>query len=85
MKIHSIYDDGPDGNYDRYTVYYKGRGTVDRINGTRMCVGMSAAPFHPQGFGQHCYGKIGKHNGKRIMFDQLPKDCQRLVMRDLNS
>jgi hypothetical protein len=84
MKIHSIYDSGPDGSYDRYSVYYKGRGTVDSSTKMRDYVGMSASPFHPQGFGQHGRGLIGKHNGKRIKFEELPPDCQRLVMQDLN-
>jgi hypothetical protein len=58
---------------------------------------MSSNPFHPQGFGQHgatrsgpcdfppC--RLGKRNhlGKRIRFEDLPPDCQRLVVHDLIS
>lgn len=84
MKIHSIYDNGGE-SADRYTVYYKGRGTINSINGSRDCVAMDDRPFHPQGFGQHGQGMPGKHNGKRIKFEELPPDCQRLVMQDLNS
>jgi hypothetical protein len=87
MKVHSVYDSGPDSGADRYTVYYKGRGTLTWVRGKRFrsCVGMSASPFHPQGIGQHGMGLPGKHNGKRIKFEELPEDCRRLVVRDLNS
>jgi hypothetical protein len=61
-----------------------------------MYVGMSANPFHPQGFGQHgghAYPidakdgwapAIGRkcHLGTRIPFDKLPPDCQKLVRDD---
>jgi hypothetical protein len=49
---------------------------------------MSGLPFHSQGFGQHgeSFGPIDrpsyKHLGKKITFDDLPKDCQELVMSD---
>jgi hypothetical protein len=85
MKIHSIYDNGGT-TADRYTVYYGGRGSLyidHRGDRVRECVGMSEHPFHPQGFGQHSSGQPGKHNGKRITFDQLPPDCQKLVRQDL--
>lgn len=82
MKIHSIYDNGG-ATCDRYTVYYGGRGTINHRNGLRYCLGMNDRPFHPQGFGQHSEGKPGRHNGKRIAFDDLPAHCQRLVKRDL--
>jgi hypothetical protein len=82
IKIHTIYDNGG-STFDRYTVYFKGRGTIER-NGLRMCIGMSEHPTHPQGFGQHTSGMIGKHNGKKITFDDLPVDCQQLVLSELN-
>ena len=84
MKIHSIYDNGGK-TADRYTVYYKGRGAVSWSSGFRFraCLGMSGAPFHPQGIGTHGAGMTGRHNGKRITFDQLPADCQRAVLMDL--
>jgi len=85
MKIHSVYDNGGE-TYDRFTVYYGGRGTIRTEGRTgarlRLCVGMSAAPFHPQGFGQHGEGMPGRHNGRRIRFEDLPADCRRLVERD---
>jgi len=85
MKIHSIYDNGGE-TADRFAVYFKGRGTLNHTSrGTlRAYLGMSGAPFHPQGFCQHGQGMPGKHNGKRITFEQLPADCQRAVLQDLN-
>ena len=82
MKIHSIYDNGGE-TADRYTVYYSGRESINHSNGFRACVGMNESPFHPQGFGQHSEGQPGKHNGKRITFQSLPADCQKLVKQDL--
>ena len=61
-------------------------------------VAMSEHPFNPQGFGQHCsvpnhHCDVNKHGfapaigrknhlGLRIPFNQLPKDCQKLVLTD---
>lgn len=78
MKIHSIYDNGGE-TFDRYTVYY---GTLER-DGRRACLGMSERPNHPQGFGQHGSGTPGRHNGKRIRFEDLPAACQQVVLEDL--
>lgn len=85
MKIHSIYDNGGE-TFDRYTVYFKGRGTLNwytKDPPMRYCLAMSSNPFHPQGFGQHSEGKPGKHNGKKIKFEDLPEDCQKLVLQEL--
>jgi hypothetical protein len=91
LKIHSCWDN-QGRSFDRYTVYYKGRGSLEwRWTGAGKAVqyrqlrGMSENPFHPQGFGQWCHGMPGKHNGKRIAFQDLPADCQRLVARDLET
>jgi hypothetical protein len=81
MKVHTVYDFGPDASLDRYTVYFKGRGSID--GKFRMCLAMSGAPFHPQGFCQHVYGMVGKHNGKKIRFEDLPESCQRAVQMSL--
>lgn len=81
--IKIIYDDGGE-SIDRYTVYFskpKDWGITEA--GIYPFVGMSGAPFHPQGFCQHGEGMLGPHNGKQIRFDQLPKDCQKAVKRDL--
>lgn len=86
--------DGP-STFDRYTVLFTGR-YAGRPTGRVAYVGMSADPFHPQGFGQHgeMHGagdapngwppKIGGscHLGTRINFADLPEDCQRLVLSD---
>ena len=66
---------------DRYTVVYMAE--PERQPNTFAALGMSAAPFHPQGFGQHCTAMPGKHLGRRILFSALPDDCQKLVIRDL--
>lgn len=77
------YDDGRSG--DRYTVVFTGN-----YAGRKGCdyLGMSGAPFHPQGVGNHgwkedtidrpAYG----HLGRKIRFIDLPEDCQVLVLRD---
>lgn len=82
--------DGEDSPIDRYTVIYTGRYAGSHY-GQWFYVAMNAAPFHPQGFGQHgetpqrC--QDGKPNlrerfGKRINFTDLPADCQKFVMGD---
>lgn len=72
---------------DRYTVVYTGK-YRNKAKGSYEYVGMSAAPFHPMGIGQHgehstpidrpTYG----HLGKKINFNDLPADCKELVLRD---
>lgn len=78
-----VYDNGGE-TIDRYTVVFTGR-YRHKTGGEFWHLGMNAAPFHPQGFGQHgshdtqidrpSYG----HLGKKIRFDELPTDCQRCV------
>ena len=75
--IKAIYDNGGE-TFDRFTVYYD-----EMERGYYNGRGMSEHPFHPQGFGQCIAGAIGKHNGKRIQFDELPEDCQKLIKSDL--
>jgi hypothetical protein len=87
-----VYDSGPDGSADRYTVVYTGRKGGDYV-------GMSADPFHPQGICQHGEGLIDRkrfdggflrpptlgrknHLGTRIDFFDLPDDCRRVVIRE---
>lgn len=79
------YDNGGE-TWDRYTVVYTGnfRGRDRRCWGC----GMSEHPCSPQGFGQHFdYAQAidrpkYAHLGKRIKFQDLPPDCQRLVLSD---
>ena len=77
-----IYDTGPDGAFDRYTVAFKSY----RVEGYGMVypyLASSDHPFHPQGFGQHGESSVfltGKHLGRRIAFDNLPPDVQTFVL-----
>lgn len=86
------YDNGgpekENGTYDRYTVCYTGN-YAGKSKGWHEYVGMSGAPFHPQGIGLHgqtefrpCDRPSYGHLGKKIKFTDLPKDCQTLVMQD---
>lgn len=100
-KLARFYDNGgteaKGGTIDRYTAVYL-RPLTDQKTGRPIAwgyVGMNAAPFHPQGFGQHGESdrgpvdfppcRLGRRNhlGKRILFADLPPDCQRLVVQDL--
>jgi hypothetical protein len=73
---------------DRYTVVY-----LDNPypNGNVDYLAMNEQPFSPQGFGQHGEMKIDavqyKGRGgcfdKRIKFADLPTDCQKAVLQDL--
>jgi hypothetical protein len=81
-----IYDNGGE-TADRYTVVFTGR-YRDKTMGEFWSLGMSGAPFHPQGVGMHSthprqidYPTYG-HLGKKISFVDLPEDCQRLVFSD---
>ena len=81
--IKAIYDN-EGASIDRYAVYFshpKDWGITQ--TGIYPNVSMSGAPFHPQGFCQHGEGMLGQHNGKRIKFEALPKDCQKAVRREL--
>jgi hypothetical protein len=77
-----IYDLGPDGGADRYTVVFTGR---YRVDGYCYVLGMSSNPFHPQGVGMinEYPGRIDRptssHLGRRIGFSELPEPCRRLV------
>lgn len=80
-----VYDNGGE-SFDRYTVVFTGR-YRHKTGGSFWYLGMSARPFHPQGFGQHGesdrqidYPTYG-HLGKKISFDGLPADCQRCVLQ----
>ncbi len=85
------YDNGGE-TPDRYTVVFMNRGdygfTRQYIRETGRdfypCLGMSGAPFHPQGIGQHSDCKLGRHLGKRVQFASLPTDCRNAVIRDLS-
>lgn len=91
-----IYDNGGQ-TIDRYTVCFPAyripvplSGQPPRMETRYPFLSMSGAPFWPQGFCQH--GEYNSpidrpthtHLGKRIAFEQLPADCQKVVLRDLN-
>jgi len=94
-KYVRCYDNGGK-TADRFTVQFTGR--IRKKCGDEFpYLSMNSAPFHPQGIGMHGshhstidtnnWGfapMIGKSNhlGKRIPFNQLPADCQQLVIRD---
>lgn len=80
MKKIKIYDSG-EKFLDRYTAVYLDQ--PEHQHGTFSARGMSEHPFHPQGFGQCTIAMPGKHLGKRIKFEELPADCQKLVKQDL--
>jgi len=67
---------------DRYTVIYMNE--PEKAPNTFAARGMSAHPCDPQGIGMMCTAMPGRHLGKRIEFEELPKDCQWLVKADLN-
>lgn len=84
-KYVRCYDNGGE-TFDRFTVVFTGHYTHN-TGGQHWYVGMSANPFHPQGFGQHGesstqidYPSYG-HLGKKISFDKLPDDCQKCVLQ----
>ena len=79
MQNIRIYDNGGK-TVDRYTVVYM---NIQEGPGLYGCRGMSEHPFHPQGFGMYGSAMPGRHLGKRIAFEQLPQDCQKLVEQDL--
>lgn len=90
-----VYDNAglPGETCDRYTVIFTGHYT-QKTGGYHWSVGMSGAPFHPQGVCMHSEDEfqldcpwppaVGRKNhlGKRILFDDLPPDCQRVVLSD---
>ena len=75
MKNIRIYDNGGK-TFDRFTAVYMAHPERD---GSFLARGMSEHPFHPQGLGQFCSAMPGRHLGKRITFEQLPKDCRALI------
>ena len=79
MKNVRIYDNGGK-TFDRYTAVYM---AFPERGGCYEARGMSAHPYHPQGYGMSCSAVPGKHLGKRIKFEELPKECQKLIQEDM--
>lgn len=84
-KVCRIFDTGPNGAFDRYTVAFKGY----RVTGCGMIypyLASSDNPFHPQGFGQHGESSdflTGKHLGKRVSFESLPEQVQEFILQNI--
>ena len=90
-----VYDTGPDGPIDRYTVVFTGNYSGHAY------LAMNSRPFCPGfGFCQHGEGEIMEGNkpgqwppaigrrgncGFRIAFTDLPLDCQTAVWQDYAS
>lgn len=72
-KIIAIYDNNGI-SFDRYTIYLKEKHGI-----LNDCFVMSDNPNHSQGIAQHSSGMLGSHNGKKITFDELPKECQSIL------
>ena len=85
-----VYDSGPK-TIDRYTAVFLNREdyghTKEYIQRTGRdfypCLAMNSAPFHPQGFGQHCECMLGRHLGKRIDSTKLSADCQQFIKQNI--
>jgi len=88
-----IYDN-QDETLDRYTIVFTGnynnigKKRGEYRNNSHLVIGMSDNPYHPLSFCQHMeypnmidrptYG----HLGKKIKFQDLPKDCQNITIND---
>jgi hypothetical protein len=72
---------------DRYTVVFTGHYRKSQRDDF-VYVGMNAYPFDPQGIGQHGFSDslidrpTYSHLGKKITFQDLPKDCKKAVLLD---
>lgn len=70
---------------DRYTVVFTGNYRA-KTGGCFWYLGLSGAPFHPQGIG--CTGEHDRqidrptygHLGKRVKWESLPDDCKRATL-----
>ena len=84
-----VYDNGGK-TIDRYTVVFSSLKNLSEGRGSiHTYIAMSSTPFHPQGFYQHGenqgvpidYPTYG-HLGKKMVFADLPLDCQYAVLQD---
>lgn len=71
-----IYDNGGK-TADRYTIIPP-RWAVEYRESAAFweAIGSSETPFHPQGFGMHISAAPGAHLGKRIRWEDLPRDVK---------
>jgi len=75
-----IYDNGGK-TADRFTAVFMDQ--PEKGFNTFAALGFDERPFHPQGFGQHTSAMPGRHLGRRIKFQDLKKDGQRLIQREM--
>lgn len=73
------YDNGGK-TLDRYTVVYM---FEPESNGTYGARSMCAHPTSPQVIGCYTSASPGRHLGRRIKFNELPIECRKLVLSDL--
>jgi hypothetical protein len=66
---------------DRYTIIPpRWAGAEYREHaGLWQAIGANDTPFHPQGYGQHVSATPGPHLGRRVRWDELPRDVQRFA------
>ena len=84
-KVCRIFDLGPGGVFDRYTIAFKGY-YVNDYGMVYPYLASSDNPFHPQGFGMHCESReflTGRHLGKRVSFDALPEQVQDFILQSI--
>lgn len=67
---------------DRYTAVFLEQ--EERKPGHFVALSMDEKPFHPQGIGQHTSAMPGPHLGKRIRLTDMPPDCRKLVLAELD-
>ena len=78
-----IYDDGGE-TFDRYTICLKAYRSYRGLIYPYLAA--STHPFDAHGFGQHGENDTpidGKHLGKRIAFEDCPKDVQDFILQNL--
>lgn len=73
-----IYDNGG-ATCDRYTIVPPRWAHGYRDRQYWEAIASSREPFHPQGFGQGCLVVPGPHLGRRIHWDNLPRDVRKFA------
>jgi len=71
----AIYLSSPVTNCDPYPYYKK------IYNGLSFCY----QPSFALGICSHIEATIGRHLGKRIAFHDLPTDCKKAILNDINN
>lgn len=78
------YDNGGK-TFDRYSVLFMDESTTYAGSTLYARLTMSENPFHPQGVGIADEEEDGAFMGKRIAFADLPENCQKAVMQDVQA